>query len=422
MSRVLFILVLLAVFWWSRPEVIKPKALVAKKPPARIILLPQKTIKSLPAVIQSKKKPEEKKVFFSSLKNKKPIKKNKVRLGKVVLKPQASKIIAPPQWDKGWDFQRYGLNPEKIKAFFSAGEPEKIHYWKKGELNILKNKERAIKNGRVLFISDASSREILKEEREYWQGRSLDSSEASEVNDESNSQDLLNKDAVPMPSEESEVTFENASAQEEVKDPALPQEQEYQKLAPQDYILESFTPGTLEGGKEEIALPQNIHFSIRGPDFSLEQKAKGDEKGVAQLREKVVSLGDKGEIIFALKHRGCLHDGPGADFTIFENVFRYNGDKVYQEIAKVGVAESNHPKKYRWFPCSPQKGEILGCAGLIPTAEGGDEFDLANLGVKKACYIKIKDIGINQGHGGQTQGFDFDALSLHYGYYLKEGA
>ena len=43
-----------------------------------------------------------------------------------------------------------------------------------------------------------------------------------------------------------------------------------------------------------------------------------------------------------------------------------------------------------------------------PAQAGGDPFDLADLGVKQARYIRIKDAGVSS-LGKDSKGFDLDA-------------
>ena len=46
-----------------------------------------------------------------------------------------------------------------------------------------------------------------------------------------------------------------------------------------------------------------------------------------------------------------------------------------------------------------------------PLVAGGDAFDLAEIGVAEARFVRITDSGYNAlGYGGETGGFDLDAV------------
>ena len=46
-----------------------------------------------------------------------------------------------------------------------------------------------------------------------------------------------------------------------------------------------------------------------------------------------------------------------------------------------------------------------------PDVAGGDAFDLADIGVDSARFVRITDSGFNvAGYGGITGGFDLDAV------------
>ena len=42
---------------------------------------------------------------------------------------------------------------------------------------------------------------------------------------------------------------------------------------------------------------------------------------------------------------------------------------------------------------------------------GGDAFDLAELGLEEAQYVRIMDVGLGE-YLGETGGFDLDAVSV----------
>jgi len=140
----------------------------------------------------------------------------------------------------------------------------------------------------------------------------------------------------------------------------------------------------------------------------------------------VLSLGTGGEIVLGFSDR-VIVDGPGMDFSVHENPFWPGGveENVFAELGEVSVSEDGD--LWWTYPCSPEQGSIetyAGCAGWNPTfsfsitegafltlAEmGGDGFDLAESGLQRVRYIRIKDLS----HGGlaPTAGFDLDGISL----------
>jgi hypothetical protein len=139
----------------------------------------------------------------------------------------------------------------------------------------------------------------------------------------------------------------------------------------------------------------------------------------------VLSLGSGGEIVLGFGERG-IADGPGPDFVVFENAFWPGGDasQVFAELGEVSVSEDG--KSWQTFACDTQgdgHGGYPGCAGFTPTLvydanklvplepekSGGDAFDLADLGIRHARFVKIRDLK-TMDPGGTTSGFDLDAV------------
>lgn len=133
----------------------------------------------------------------------------------------------------------------------------------------------------------------------------------------------------------------------------------------------------------------------------------------------VVSLGDGGVVVLALLDIGLV-DGPGVDLLIFENPF-----PGWIELGEVAVSEDG----VTWitFPCDPYDEEqgYPGCAGVNPVLShpdngidatdpdvaGGDAFDLVDIGVKRARFVRITDTGTNT-YDSTSGGFDLDALAV----------
>jgi len=134
----------------------------------------------------------------------------------------------------------------------------------------------------------------------------------------------------------------------------------------------------------------------------------------------VLSLGLEGEIVLELVDR-VLVDGPGADLLVFENPF-----STWIETGRVAVSDD----LVTWyeFPCDPEDaaGGYPGCAGVQPVYSnsvngidatdpelaGGDAFDLAEIGVPSARYVRIRDCGTSPSYGSPAGGFDLDAIAV----------
>jgi len=203
-----------------------------------------------------------------------------------------------------------------------------------------------------------------------------------------------------------------------------------------------------DGGYNFGKLPAIVLGGPEAPNTS------GGKKGTAPTNTGVVSLGSGGSIVLDMGE--CeLVDGFGADLTVFENPFfsataETPLDKfpdiaidqpekvvVWSEAAKVGV--SSDGINFKYFPCDfdmAKTGSYFdklqsGCAGITPTlygkdpftpglenGSGGDSFDLADIGVKKARYVKIVSGGafipLQEGQAPENgvQGFDLDAVAV----------
>ncbi len=134
-------------------------------------------------------------------------------------------------------------------------------------------------------------------------------------------------------------------------------------------------------------------------------------------------------------------DGPGIDFIVFENPFWVGGNAndVYAEPGEVSVSDDG--VTWSTFPCHPtpdlQSPNGTGvappygdCAGwrvvlsnpsngispFDPSVSGGDPFDLAEIGVTHARYVRIVDKTNEDcpdaGAAIDTNGFDLDAISI----------
>ena len=150
--------------------------------------------------------------------------------------------------------------------------------------------------------------------------------------------------------------------------------------------------------------------------------------GKMQGSTNVVSLGKGGSITLGFGQNAIV-DAPGPDFVVFENTFVYGNDLLWAEPGEVSVSEDG--KTWTTFPCTATAAPYGACAGWHPVlsspddgispidfpACGGDGFDLADVGVARARFVKIRDMG-----GGDCAaspkdktnnvGFDLDAIAI----------
>jgi hypothetical protein len=137
----------------------------------------------------------------------------------------------------------------------------------------------------------------------------------------------------------------------------------------------------------------------------------------------VVSLGNGGFVVLEFAGNAIV-DGPGPDFIVFENAFGVNCDlsNIFAELATVSV--SNDGVTWTDFPCTATKPPYGQCAGTHavyanadtntidptdPSVSGGDPFDLADIGVTRARFVRITDRVDTTGLNGV---FDLDAVSI----------
>ncbi len=150
----------------------------------------------------------------------------------------------------------------------------------------------------------------------------------------------------------------------------------------------------------------------------------------------VASLGCGGSIVLGFDGEGIV-DGPGPDLIVFENPFAIGGGpETFVEPGEVSVSADG--ETFHTFPCVPSGDGTFppeGCAGVTPVragpgapgidptdpdAAGGDAFDLADVGLAAARFVRIEDrtfehYGDDTWCGGAAGGFDLDAVAAVYG-------
>ncbi|WP_375754747.1 cell surface protein [Corallococcus exercitus] len=178
----------------------------------------------------------------------------------------------------------------------------------------------------------------------------------------------------------------------------------------------SFSPGT-GAGFGQAQLPGIV---LGAP--------QGDGAGSGSL--DVLSLGFKGVIVLELTDI-VVTDGPGVDLLVFENAFIKPSGKPFAETGVVAVSDDG--VTWHEFPCasSDVANDFPGCAGVTPVysssangisptdpaVAGGDGFDLADVGLTRARFVRIRDSGAN-GYAGTSGGFDLDAVAVVNGVQL----
>lgn len=159
----------------------------------------------------------------------------------------------------------------------------------------------------------------------------------------------------------------------------------------------------------------------------------------------VFSLGIGGQITIELQNYWII-DGPGYDFTVFENAMLVIGSdpdesdalRVFAERGEVSVSQDGIT--YYNFDCDGfDEAQIFsGCAGVTPTGNpadydgeldffrtpelsGGDTFDLADLDLAYIRFIRIRDYEscFEGAHPlfypvctGPSAGFDLNAIAI----------
>jgi hypothetical protein len=146
----------------------------------------------------------------------------------------------------------------------------------------------------------------------------------------------------------------------------------------------------------------------------------------------VLSLGNGGTLVVSFDPNAIV-DGPGPDFIVFENPF-WIGDNPADPYAEPGVVSvSEDGVTWKSFPCTATNasgGPYGSCGGHNPvysspangispfdaTLAGGEAFDLSDVGLARARFVKIVDQGgepcPTSGPHKINNGFDLDAIAI----------
>lgn len=181
----------------------------------------------------------------------------------------------------------------------------------------------------------------------------------------------------------------------------------------------SFTPGDCAG------------FGASGMPKIVEGPPVGGGAQMGGL--DVLSLGYGGEIVVGFTPNAIV-DGPGADFIVFENAFLAGNDPNHPAADLGEISVSDDGTTWKTFPCASDATRTAppygSCAGWHPVYStptngispfdaakaGGEAYDLADLGLTKARYVRIVDMKTAscpaQAPRPTTVGFDLDAIAV----------
>jgi hypothetical protein len=177
----------------------------------------------------------------------------------------------------------------------------------------------------------------------------------------------------------------------------------------------SFTPGPCSGFGAD-AMPE----VVLGPPVG---------RGAAEGSFDVVSLGIGGEIVVSFEPNAIV-DGPGADFIVFENAFYAGGNPDVPAADPGEISVSDDGSTWETYPCTAGAAAPYGaCAGwhpvfsapgngvssVDPSTAGGEAYDLADLGLTQARFVRVRDRSSFACEGQprpNNLGFDLDAVAI----------
>ena len=136
----------------------------------------------------------------------------------------------------------------------------------------------------------------------------------------------------------------------------------------------------------------------------------------ANSEDEILSLGDSGQVTLKFTDNVVVN-GPGPDFTVFENVFinLWTGEP-FVEAATVSVSQDGE----QWYTFPFDTTTLEGLAGVHPVrctlcptnpdSSGGDPFDLDAVGLEWIRYVRLTDLGSFWKEGPYNGDFDLDAV------------
>jgi hypothetical protein len=195
-------------------------------------------------------------------------------------------------------------------------------------------------------------------------------------------------------------------------------EPKMERLSEYSYKLLRFEPGLGEDGYFQDYGDVDYRRAVSGaPDFGVAEAEK-----LETFKSDFLPLGNGGSVVYEIED-GEIIDGDGPDFVVYGDSPLTKGIKT----ATVEVAERDAPGAYVEFQCDSVNPPFMGCAGVHPVdrshskdpvMEGGDPFDLAKIGVKRAKFIRITDTSDNKNSASvkYADGFNLDSIALIHAY------
>ncbi|MCA9586922.1 MAG: cell surface protein [Myxococcales bacterium] len=178
----------------------------------------------------------------------------------------------------------------------------------------------------------------------------------------------------------------------------------------------SFSPGAC-AGFGAAAMPEILF----GPP-----EGAGDFMGSFD----VVTLGIGGEIVVSFEPNAIV-DGPGPDFIVFENAFYAAGNPQTPAADLAEVSVSDDGVTWKTYTCAPgatppfapcagwtpvRSSSANGVSPFDPATAGGEAFDLADVGLARARFVRIRDRSTltcpDSGPKPNNLGFDLDAIAV----------
>lgn len=306
----------------------------------------------------------------------------------------SSTAAEPRDFNGNWNLSGTDLTSDLVAPYFEKSEPEQIVYFTVDGVAVIRPNQGFTTphpSGQTLYVGTAASVERTAEERQ----RSAEAADQA-------------RDATANPNNSQNPADAANRAKENSNE--IP-------LAENAFRVVFFKPGKRDDGTTLVPINNNPANALQGPDFSFDQAESDDDE--KRLLSSVLSLGHGGELMLKVAQAGYVKNEAGFDFAIYENAFRIGDlNLIFQEFAYVGVSDSPLQESFKWFDCKPQQQVLRGCVGAVPTAEGGDKFDLSDVGLDRISYIWIKDTGKNKNYPSKwpTEGADLDAVRLYHAY------
>lgn len=308
-------------------------------------------------------------------------------------------ISEPNGLNDNWNLANTGLPADVVIPLFENSEPEQIVYYTADGVNVIRPNQinpSTTRIGQSLFVGTTESVAKTAEERQKH---------AAEA--ESHSPE-------PAPDHGS-----SSPSAKDLSDPAQDAKKEDLPLPENAFRVVFFKPGKRDNGTKLVPANPSPISALQGPDYSFEPVSAADDEAQLRLLSTVLSLGHGGELMLKVAKEGYVKNEPGFDFAVYENALSVAGvGIIFQEFALIGVSDRPDENSFKWFDCRPEQQVLRGCIGAVPTSEGGDKFDLSDVGMDRISYIWIKDTGKNKNLPSKwpTEGADLDAVRLYHAY------